>query len=143
LAYCIIKGKNTAPVMTVLSKEEIEEIGKTTQWTDGQNGKKTKEVRLSNVWLNEERTTDYGQQCMKTVIRNAVKKVNLQIANEMSAYEGQRDIEIMKDISQISKTAMAHAIPASLEQSFIPKQEEICKENLQTDIEQFIVEENV
>jgi hypothetical protein len=33
--------------------------------------------------------------CIKTVIRNAVKKVNLNIANEMSTYEGNRDAEII------------------------------------------------
>jgi len=104
LAYCIIKGKNLEPIISVLSKEEIEEIGKTSQWVDGDNGKKTKENRLSNVWLNKDRTTDFGQQCIKTVIRNAVKKVNLSIANEMSTYEGKRDEQRMKDVT-LSKTA--------------------------------------
>lgn len=104
LAYCIIKGKNLEPIISVLSKEEIEEIGKTSQWVDGDNGKKTKENRLSNVWLNKDRTTDFGQQCIKTVIRNAVKKVNLSIANEMSTYEGKRDEQRMQNVTP-SKTA--------------------------------------
>lgn len=125
LAYCIIKGKNTDPVISVLSKEEIEEIGKTQKWNE-----KTKknERTLSNVWLNEDRTTDFAQQCMKTVIRNAVKKVNLQIANEMSIYEGKRDEAIMKDVTPESKTVNAHTLqtlpenpPAALEQAFLPK----------------------
>lgn len=119
LAYCIIKGQNTPPVIAVLSKEEIEEIGKTEKWNDST---KKKERVLSNVWLNEGRTTDFGQQCIKTVIRNAVKKVNLRIANEMSAYEGQRDAEIMKDITPTSKTANAHTPPAVLNEAFTPAQ---------------------
>ena len=41
--------------------------------------------------------------CIKTVIRNCVKKVNLRIANEMSAYEGEKEKE-MVDITP-SKTA--------------------------------------
>lgn len=113
LAYCIIKGKEGAPIISVLSKEEIEEIAKTSKWVDGK-----KEISLSNVWLNEDRTTDYGQQCIKTVIRNGVKKVNLRIANEMSAYEGQRDEEIFKDVTPQSKTANAHTPPAAIEESF-------------------------
>ena len=104
LAYCIIKGKNLEPIISVLSREEIEEIGKTSQWVDGDNGKKTKENRLSNIWLNKDRTTDFGQQCIKTVIRNAVKKVNLSIANEMSTYEGKRDEQRIQDVTP-SKTS--------------------------------------
>lgn len=124
LAYCIIKGNNTAPVISVLSKEEMEEMAKTDKWVDGDNGKKVKERGLSNVWLNQDRTTDFGQQCIKTVIRNCVKKVNLRIANEMSAYEGQRDAEIMKDITPISKTASAHAMPSVIEESFNENQKD-------------------
>lgn len=90
LAYCVIRHKENPPVVAVLSKEEIEEMAKTEQYIDG------KRVRgLGNVWQGKQRATDYGQMCIKTVIRNAVKKVNLQIANEMSAYEGTRDSEIV------------------------------------------------
>lgn len=118
LAYCIIKGKDTNPVISVLSKEEMEEIGKTEKWN---SDTKKKERSLSNVWLGEQRSTDTGQQYIKTVIRNAVKRVNLRIANEMSAYEGQRDAEIMRDITpSVSKTANAHTPPAAIEQAFKP-----------------------
>lgn len=124
LAYCIIKGKDTAPVISVLSKEEIEEIAKTDKWVEGANGKKTKEKGLSNVWLNEDRKTDFGQQCIKTVIRNCVKKVNLRIANEMSAYEGQVQAEAIKDITPLqSKTANAHDISDIINQRFEEKKE--------------------
>ena len=138
LAYCIIKGNNTAPVISVLSKEEIEEIGKTSKWVDGK-----KEIRLSDVWLNKDRATDFGQQCIKTVIRNAVKKVNLRIANEMSAYEGQRDAEIMKNITpNQSKTANAHNIPAAIEQSFeAPIKMAQEKEVVQIDKEPEVIEQ--
>jgi phage RecT family recombinase len=132
LAYCVIKGNNTPPVISVLSKEEIEEMAKTDKWVEGQNGKKVKERGLSNVWLNEDRITDFGQQCIKTVIRNTVKKVNLRIANEMSAYEGQRDAEIMKDITPPqSKTAAAHSLPNSIDEAFKPtiEQEEVVVDN--------------
>ena len=93
LAYCILtkEGKQT---FCVLSKEEIEEMAKTEKWVDGSNGKKSKTRALGNVWESQQRTTDYGQMCLKTVIRNAVKKVNLRIANEMSTYEGIRDEKI-------------------------------------------------
>ena len=94
LAYCIIKHKENPPVISVLSKEEIEEMAKTEKFID-ENGKKSKVRELGNVWTQNQRETDYGQMCIKTVIRNAVKKVNLQIANEMSAYEGKRDSEIV------------------------------------------------
>ena len=121
LAYCIIKGKDTAPVISVLSKEEIEEIAKTDKWVDGENGKKVKERGLSNVWLNADRTTDFAQQCIKTVIRNCVKKVNLRIANEMSTYEGIQAAEVEVDVTPKSKTAAAHTPPATIEQSFAVK----------------------
>ena len=94
LAYCIIKHKENPPVISVFSKEEIEEMAKTEKFID-ENGKKSKVRELGNVWTQNQRETDYGQMCIKTVIRNAVKKVNLQIANEMSAYEGKRDSEIV------------------------------------------------
>lgn len=90
LAYCVIKHKDNPPVISVLSKEEMEEMAKKEQYID-----KEKVRTLGNVWQSKERSTDYGQMCIKTVIRNAVKKVNLQIANEMSAYEGKRDSEIV------------------------------------------------
>ena len=90
LAYCIIKHKENPPVISVLSKEEMEEMAKKEQYID-----KEKVRTLGNVWQSKERSTDYGQMCIKTVIRNAVKRVNLQIANEMSAYEGKRDSEIV------------------------------------------------
>jgi phage RecT family recombinase len=90
LAYCVIKHKDNPPVISVLSKEEIEEMAKKEQYIEG---KKVK--ALGNVWQSKERSTDYGQMCIKTAIRNAVKKVNLQIANEMSTYEGKRDENII------------------------------------------------
>lgn len=94
LAYCIIKHKENPPVISVLSKEEIEEMAKTEKSIE-ENGKKSKVRELGNVWTQNQRETDYGQMCIKTVIRNAVKRVNLEIANEMSAYEGKRDSEIV------------------------------------------------
>lgn len=129
LAYCIIKGKNTPPVIAVLSREEIEEMAKTEKWVDGDNGKKTKQRALGNVWTQDQRETDFGQMCMKTVIRNCIKKVNLRIANEMSAYEGKRDAEIMKEINPISnsKTHNAHTIPDAISKSFEPTDEEKVK----------------
>jgi phage RecT family recombinase len=93
LAYCIL-SKDGKQTFTVLSKQEIEEMAKTEKWI-GEEGKKTKERQLGNVWQSKDRETDYGQMCIKTVIRNAVKKVNLNIANEMSTYEGNRDAEII------------------------------------------------
>jgi recombination protein RecT len=100
LAYCIIKGNGTSPVISVLSKEEIEEMAKTDQYN---TTTKKKEKKLGNVWIQNQRLTDYGQMCIKTVIRNCVKKVNLRIANEMSAYEGEKEKEMI-DITP-SKTA--------------------------------------
>lgn len=96
LAYCIIKHKENSPVISVLSKEEIEEMAKTEKFIE-ENGKKNKVRELGNIWTQNQRETDYGQMCIKTVIRNAVKRVNLQIANEMSAYEGKRDSEIIAE----------------------------------------------
>jgi phage RecT family recombinase len=93
LAYAIVRKKDLQPIITVLSVEEIEEIAKTEKWT---NGVKTRQ--LGNVWTQNQRQTDFGQMCLKTVIRNVAKKVNLAIANEMSAYEGKRDEE-MKDVT--------------------------------------------
>lgn len=101
LAYCIIKGNGSSPVISVLSKEEIEEMAKTDQYN---TATKQKEKKLGNVWTQNQRLTDYGQMCIKTLIRNCVKKVNLRIANEMSAYEGEKEKEII-DITPISKTA--------------------------------------
>ena len=96
LAYCIIKHKENPPVISVLSKEEMEEMAKKEQYIDE---KKVK--ALGNVWQSKERSTDYGQMCIKTVIRNAVKKVNLQIANEMSNYEGKRDSEVVVEKQEL------------------------------------------
>jgi len=94
LAYCVLTkdGKST---FAVLSKEEIEEMSKTEKWI-GEGKEKTKTRQLGNVWQSKERSTDYGQMCLKAVIRNAVKRVNLSIANEMSTYEGQRDKKIQE-----------------------------------------------
>lgn len=137
LAYCIIKGSNTPPVVSVLSKEEIEEMAKTTEWINGK-----KQTRLSDVWLNDERVTDYGQQCLKTVIRNCVKRVNLKIANEMSAYEGEKQEELIKEIVSQSKTALLESIkfedgePLVKEKPAIEVQEDIGKIlNEQLDLE--------
>ena len=94
LAYCIL-SKDGKQTFCVLSKEEIEEMAKTEKWITGNDGKKSKTRGLGNVWESEQRTTDFGQMCLKTVIRNAVKKVNLRIANEMSTYEGKRDEQII------------------------------------------------
>lgn len=129
LAYCIIRGKDKDSVISVLSREEIEEMAKTEKWL---GSKETKDLRkertLGNVWTQEQRATDFGQMCLKTVIRNCVKRVNLKIVNEMSAYEGQRDVQILKDITPLSKTADAHTPqklpenpPAAIEEAFLPK----------------------
>ncbi len=120
LAYCIIKGLNTVPVVTVLSKEEIEEMAKTEKWFGSKAaGDLRKGRELQNVWVQNQRETDYGQMCIKTVIRNGSKRVNLRIANEMSAYEGQRDEAILKDITPPeSKTAGAHTPPKAIEENF-------------------------
>jgi phage RecT family recombinase len=125
LAYCVIKSKDNSFVISVLSKEEIEEMAKTEKWVEN-NGKKSKERSLGNVWTQNQRATDFGQMCIKTVIRNAIKRVNLKIANEMSVYEGQRDqeIESIKDITP-SKTAQAHA---AVETAFAEKQPAIEQE---------------
>jgi phage RecT family recombinase len=114
LAYCIIKGNGTSPVMSVLSREEIEEMAKTDQY---ENGKKAKEKKLGNVWTQNQRSTDFGQMCLKTVIRNCVKKVNLRIANELSVYEGEKEKEII-EINPQSKTAAAHNPPAELQKVY-------------------------
>ena len=98
LAYAIVRKQGLAPVISVLSKEEIEEIAKTEKWV---NGVKTRQ--LGNVWTQNQRATDYGQMCIKTVIRNVCKKVDLAIANEMSAYEGKRDEQIIKDVTPPSQ----------------------------------------
>jgi phage RecT family recombinase len=96
LAYAIVRKEGLSPIITVLSKEEIEEIAKTEKW---EGSSKTRQ--LGNVWIQNQRLTDYGQMCLKTVIRNVAKKVNLAIANEMSAYEGKRDEQI-KDVTPSS-----------------------------------------
>lgn len=128
LAYAIVRKEGLAPVISVLSKEEIEEMAKTEKWQ--KNGSKTRQ--LGNVWTQGQRQTDYGQMCLKTVIRNVAKKVNLAIANEMSAYEGKRDEGVMKDVTP-SKTAN---IPKNLNfengddvTQEIPPQEELEKQN--------------
>ena len=100
LAYCIL-SKDGKQTFCVLSKEEIEEMAKTEKWITGEDGKKSKTRGLGNVWESEQRTTDFGQMCLKTVIRNAVKKVNLRIANEMSSYEGKRDEQIINVTPEI------------------------------------------
>ena len=94
LAYAIVRKQGLAPVISVLSKEEIEEMAKTEKWV---NGSKTRQ--LGNVWTQNQRATDFGQMCIKTAIRNVAKKVDLAIANEMSAYEGKRDEQVMKDVT--------------------------------------------
>lgn len=129
-AYCIATSSTGAQIISSLSKEDIEEMAKTSQWTEREDGKKTREIALSNIWLNKDRETDYGQMCLKTVIRNLAKKINLKIVNEMSAYEGKRDEEIMKDVTPKSKTASAHQPPKAIEQSFIQQSEPV-----QTDLE--------
>lgn len=127
LAYCILskEGKQT---FCVISKEEIEEMAKTEKWITGADGKKSKERGLGNVWESKQRTTDFGQMCLKTVIRNAVKKVNLRIANEMSSYEGKRD-EVIIDVTpqiQTIDSEQGIEIEQLLEKAVISK-ESFCK----------------
>jgi len=109
LAYCIL-SKDGKQTFCVLSKEEIEEMAKTEKWITNEEGKKSKTRGLGNVWESEQRTTDFGQMCLKTVIRNAVKKVNLRIANEMTTYEGQRDEKIINVEPEIQKISSEQGI---------------------------------
>ena len=118
LAYCIIKHKENPPVISVLSKEEMEEMAKKEQYIDE---KKVK--ALGNVWQSKERSTDYGQMCIKTVIRNAVKKVNLQIANEMSNYEGKRDSEIVVEKQELKIINDLPKVDFEAEDEVVEKQE--------------------
>ena len=118
LAYCIIKHKENTPVISVLSKEEMEEMAKKEQYIDE---KKVK--ALGNVWQSKERSTDYGQMCIKTVIRNAVKKVNLQIANEMSNYEGKRDSEVVVEKQELKIINDLPKVDFEAEDEIVEKQE--------------------
>ena len=118
LAYCIIKHKENPPVISVLSKEEMEEMAKKEQYIDE---KKVK--ALGNVWQSKERSTDYGQMCIKTVIRNAVKKVNLQIANEMSNYEGKRDSEVVVEKQELKIINDLPKVDFEAEGEVVEKQE--------------------
>jgi recombination protein RecT len=118
LAYCIIKHKENPPVISVLSKEEMEEMAKKEQYIDE---KKVK--ALGNVWQSKERSTDYGQMCIKTVIRNAVKKVNLQIANEMSNYEGKRDSEVVVEKQELKIINDLPKVDFEAEDEIVEKQE--------------------
>jgi recombination protein RecT len=118
LAYCIIKHKENPPVISVLSKEEMEEMAKKEQYIDE---KKVK--ALGNVWQSKERSTDYGQMCIKTVIRNAVKKVNLQIANEMSNYEGKRDSEVVVEKQELKIINDLPKVDFEAEDEVVEKQE--------------------
>lgn len=118
LAYCIIKHKENPPVISVLSKEEMEEMAKKEQYIDE---KKVK--ALGNVWQSKERSTDYGQMCIKTVIRNAVKKVNLQVANEMSNYEGKRDSEVVVEKQELKIINDLPKVDFEAEDEVVEKQE--------------------
>ncbi len=129
LAYAIVRKEGLSPTITVLSKEEIEEIAKTEKWVGD-----LKTRQLGNVWTQNQRLTDYGQMCLKTVIRNVAKKVNLAISNEMSAYEGKRDEQI-KDVTPLSnnffqdqlKKAKQNVVnqPLTKEEQDIIQQEEL------------------
>lgn len=95
LAYCILKKKDRASIISVLSREEIEEMSKTDSYNQST---KRMEKELGKVWTQNQRLTDFGQMCIKAVIRNVVKKANLMTTNEMSYYEGKRDEEFLKDV---------------------------------------------
>jgi phage RecT family recombinase len=126
LAYCIIKGNGSSPVISVLSKEEIEEMAKTDQYN---TTTRQKEKKLGNVWTQNQRLTDYGQMCIKTLIRNCVKKVNLRIANEMSAYEGEKEKEMI-DITPNSKTANLESIKFDNGKSLVKESEALSPEEI-------------
>jgi phage RecT family recombinase len=108
LGYIILKKNGLNDVVSVLSKEEIEEMAKTEKWVNGK-----KERQLQNVWTENVRETDFGQMCLKTLVRNVAKKINLKIANEMSAYEGKRD-QAMINVTPASPSKTAN-IPTNID----------------------------
>lgn len=136
LAYAIVRKQGLAPVISVLSKEEIEEMAKTEKWIGSKKTNDLRKIRaLGNVWTQNQRSTDFGQMCIKTVIRNVAKKVDLAIANEMSSYEGKRDEEVMKDVTPTARNFFEEKMKQAKERvdvtQKIPSQEELAAQNEQ------------
>lgn len=96
LGYAIIRAPGLQDVIIVMSKEEIEEVAKTEVW-DKALGKKT--FAQKGVWTSTARATDFGEMCKKTLIRRAAKLSNIDIINKMSTYEGEKETEILKNVT--------------------------------------------
>ena len=101
LAYAIAKKVGREPIPVVMTIDEILEAAKTQIWQDGENGEKGKYVKgMKGVWKSEDRETDFGQMCKKTVIRRLASVAPVETISLMHNYEGQRD---MKDVTPEDK----------------------------------------
>jgi len=81
LVYAIGKKAGVADTIAVMSLEEVIAVSKT----------------KGSVWKSTERDTDYGQMCLKTVIRRLSKLVGIDVVTRMSSYEGEKEEYISKN----------------------------------------------
>ena len=96
LAYAIGRAPGKSDIITVMSRQDIEEAVKS-EYYDYEKEKKV--FGLKGAWVDKGasgRATDFGELCKKTAIRRLAKISDIDVVNKMSSYEGERD---MKDVT--------------------------------------------
>lgn len=88
LGYAIARKEGREPLFIVMSLEEIVESAKTLKWDDSL---KKKVPSLGNVWKSEDRETDFGQMCKKTLLKRLSSIVPIASVSAMANYEFERD----------------------------------------------------
>lgn len=88
LAYATARKPGFEPIAVVMRREEIEQI---------ENA-----IQGGSVWKSKIRDTDYGEQCKKTAVRRLSKVTPVKAVNMMNAWEGEREGQIIKDITPVS-----------------------------------------
>lgn len=110
LAYAIGKCEGRKDIIVVMSLEEIMESAKSKAY-DKEERKMVN--KLKGAWVNNERETDFGEMCKKTLIRRLSKLTDIDVVNYMSSYEGERD-EKIKDITPKNNELLQQALLSNI-----------------------------
>lgn len=87
LGYAVARSNGMPSIYAVMTRKEIE------------SAVKYEKAHAKGAWKAQDRETDYGEMCKKTVVRRLAKSCPISIVNEISSYEGEQEERILKDVT--------------------------------------------
>lgn len=106
LGYAIARKAGSSDRMAVMSLDEIYAVAESEVY-DKTAQKKVRS--LKGVWSKQDRETDLGEMCKKTLIRRLVKICEIDVVQLMAAREYEA-IKNIKDVTPMANEGMTNAI---------------------------------